>query len=343
MRRLPVYFVIDVSESMVGEKQRHVERGIQGIMTELMGNPYALETVHISVIVFAGRARVLVPLTDVCAFSMPSLPVGSGTALSEGLELLMQELDTSVTKTTRESKGDWKPIVFLFTDGMPTDKPEAAIRKWCREYAKRATLVAVSIGEHADTRLLCRLTETVLRLNKTDDASFASFFAWVTASIEVSSATLDAGGEREARLPAASGINLEKVTSESTYKTREDGLILLGQCARTRDYYLMRFSDEDDTGNSYVLEQGYKIEKETYLALSGREGSTRHVSSDSLYGKPGASYPCPCCNNQVSLVFCGNCGRISCSDGYTAECPWCGNAGRLGSGGGAIDVARAQG
>lgn len=342
MRRLPVYFVIDVSESMVGEKQRHVERGIRGIMQELMGNPYALETVYISVIVFAGQAQLFVPLTDVCMFSMPSLPVGSGTALAEGLKLLMRELDCSVTKTTRENKGDWKPIVFLFTDGIPTDNPDATIQKWRNEYANRATLVAVSIGEHANTQLLCRLTNNVLRLNKTDDASFSSFFSWVTASIEMSSASLESSGDGEARLPDASGINLEKVTESSSYKTKEDGLILLGQCAQKKEYYLLRFSDAEGSSGDFVLEQCYRIDKESYLALSGKQDVAQHVSSDRLYGKTGASYACPCCGNRVCLVFCGDCGKISCSDGHKAECPWCGNAGVLGTGG-AIDVARAQG
>jgi uncharacterized protein YegL len=34
------------------------------------------------------------------------------------------------------SKGDWKPIVYLFTDGKPTDDATTAIERWKRDYAQ---------------------------------------------------------------------------------------------------------------------------------------------------------------------------------------------------------------
>ena len=36
---------------------------------------------------------------------------------------------TTNIKTTLEKKGDWKPIVFLFTDGTPTDDPSSAFAR----------------------------------------------------------------------------------------------------------------------------------------------------------------------------------------------------------------------
>ena len=59
MRRLPIYFLIDVSESMVGEPITQVEKGMRNIIQELRTDPYALETVFVSVIVFAGKAKIL--------------------------------------------------------------------------------------------------------------------------------------------------------------------------------------------------------------------------------------------------------------------------------------------
>ena len=42
MRRLPIYFLIDVSESMVGEPITQVENGMRNIIQELRTDPYAL-------------------------------------------------------------------------------------------------------------------------------------------------------------------------------------------------------------------------------------------------------------------------------------------------------------
>lgn len=121
MRRLPIYFLIDVSESMVGEPIIQVEKGMRNIIQELRTDPYALETVFVSVIVFAGKEKVLSPLTELYKFYPPQFPIGGGTSLGTALDCLMNDIDKSVKKTTVEMKGDWKPIIFLFLTGcQPT-------------------------------------------------------------------------------------------------------------------------------------------------------------------------------------------------------------------------------
>ena len=52
MRRLPIYFLIDVSESMVGDPISEVQDGIATIIQELKTDPRALETVWISIVVY---------------------------------------------------------------------------------------------------------------------------------------------------------------------------------------------------------------------------------------------------------------------------------------------------
>ena len=116
MRRLPIYFLIDVSESMVGEPILEVEEGLSTIIQTLKKDAHAMETVWVSIIIFAGQAKTLVPLNDIVSFYPPKFPIGSGTSLSKGLGHLMFELRKNIIKTTIENKGDWKPIIFLLTD-----------------------------------------------------------------------------------------------------------------------------------------------------------------------------------------------------------------------------------
>lgn len=120
MRRLPVYFLVDVSESMVGEPIQQVENGMRQIVQELRTDPYALETAFISVIAFAGKAKSLSPLTELYKFYPPTFPIGGGTSLGTALDFLMDDIDRNVVKTTEERKGDWKPIIFLLqTEHLP--------------------------------------------------------------------------------------------------------------------------------------------------------------------------------------------------------------------------------
>ena len=140
MRRLPVYFLIDVSESMIGEPIEQIEVGIGTIIKELKTDPFALETVWISIIGFAGKSKVITPLQDIISFYPPKIPIGSGTSLSKGLDTLMNTIDKEVTKTTLECKGDWKPLIFLLTDGVPTDDTSNAFKRWNDHYRKNTSV-----------------------------------------------------------------------------------------------------------------------------------------------------------------------------------------------------------
>ena len=79
MRRLPIYFLIDISESMVGEPIQQVEEGLSTIIQSLKTDPNAIETVWVSIIVFAGQAKTLVPLQEIISFYPPKFPIGSST------------------------------------------------------------------------------------------------------------------------------------------------------------------------------------------------------------------------------------------------------------------------
>ena len=102
MRRLPIYFLVDVSESMVGEPIQQVQDGMRMIVQELRTDPYALETAYISVIAFAGKAKSVTPLTELYKFYPPTFPIGGGTSLGAALNFLMDDMDKSLVKTTLE-------------------------------------------------------------------------------------------------------------------------------------------------------------------------------------------------------------------------------------------------
>ena len=206
MRRLPIYFLIDVSESMVGEQIQYVEDGLSAIIRELKTDPYALETAWISVLVFAGQARTLVPLREVISFYPPRFPIGGGTSLTKGLGHLMYELRKNTIATTATQKGDWKPIVFLFTDGSPTDDTSAVIREWKEHWQNKANLIAISFGEENNLSILKELTDTVLLFKNTSAQSYREFFRWITASVKSSSLSISNNG---------SGIELAKLTDDS--------------------------------------------------------------------------------------------------------------------------------
>lgn len=72
-RRLPVYLLLDCSDSMAGEPIEAVRQGMKALLSELRCDPMALETAYLSVITFASTAQEGTTLTDLIQFQEPSL------------------------------------------------------------------------------------------------------------------------------------------------------------------------------------------------------------------------------------------------------------------------------
>ncbi len=196
MRRLPVYLLLDTSGSMSGEPIEAVKNGVQVMISSLRQNPQAIETAYLSVITFDSDARQIIPLTDLASFQMVDIKATGVTALGEALKLVAHKMDTEVAKTTAEQKGDWKPLVFIMTDGIPTDDWQSGLVEFKKR--KTAFTIACAAGSGADTNILKQITDNVVSLDTADSASIGKFFQWVTASIGVTSTKVeDAGKEVE--------------------------------------------------------------------------------------------------------------------------------------------------
>ncbi|WP_436487829.1 vWA domain-containing protein [Chitinophaga sp. ARDCPP14] len=193
MRRLPVYLLLDTSGSMNGEPIEAVKNGVQIMINSLRQNPQAIETAFISIITFDSSARQVVPLTDLASFQMVDIKATGTTALGEALQLVSNCIDHEVAKTTTEKKGDWKPLVFIMTDGIPTDNWQSGLTAF--KQRKVAYTIACAAGSGADTVILKQITDNVLSLDTADSQSIARFFAWVTASIGVTSTKVEDAGK----------------------------------------------------------------------------------------------------------------------------------------------------
>ena len=329
MRRLPIFFVLDVSESMVGEDLRSLEGGVSEIVSSLRGDAHALETVHLSVLAFAGKARVLTPLMDLVSFYAPRLPVGSGTSLGAALNLLMDEIDRKVVRRSATQKGDYRPFVYLMTDGRPTDDVEPAIERWRQGYEKRTALVAVAIGEHADTSVLSRLTEHVILFNHRNPGDFQEMIRWVTASISVQSQAVESGKVSLAKTPTG----VLDLLREPLAKTQLDDKVVLleGRCQRHKVPYLLKFAALRVSPGMHVEHSMYGIVGayavgDDYAEWSDPALVAPTINTTRLLGGAG----CPHCANRYAFAVCA-CGKLHCIGGDgEATCPWCGKLGRYG-------------
>ncbi len=189
MRRLPVYLLLDTSGSMLGEPIEAVKNGMQILVSTLRQDPYALETAYLSVLTFDHEARQQVPLTELASFQTPAIAATGTTAFGAALGLLAERIEAEVAKSSTGAKGDWKPLVFIMTDGLPTDDWQAGLAKL--KAVPTGLIVACAAGTNADTKILKQITEVVVQLDTADASTIKAFFKWVSASISTGSQKVD--------------------------------------------------------------------------------------------------------------------------------------------------------
>lgn len=191
MRRLPVYLLLDTSGSMTGEPIEQVKNGVQSLVAALRRDPQALETAYLSVITFDSAAKQVVPLCDLASFQPPDLRASGTTSLGPALELVADCVARELVKTSHDVKGDWKPMVFIMTDGAPDAGWERGLARFRSE--KWGVVIGCAIGAGGDRKVLEQIAgaESVVVMETADSASFAAFFKWVSASISTGSQRVD--------------------------------------------------------------------------------------------------------------------------------------------------------
>ena len=177
-RRLPIYFIINVSESMIGEPIEEVKNGMKYMISTLLDNYGAIETAFISVITFNSVANQLTPLSDLVSFQMKDINTAGVASLGSGLNLLSNCIENEVIKKTLESKGDWEPIVFLMTDDNLLKNEDFQTELNNFKSKKQCKLIVCISSNKSDVFLIKNISDEIIELSGLNIDSFKKQINW---------------------------------------------------------------------------------------------------------------------------------------------------------------------
>lgn len=159
-RTMVLFFLVDTSGSMYGEKIGTVNSAIEEVVPELkeISEANADAQIKVATLAFSTGARWIDPAPVAAEnFRWNYLDSGGTTDLGEACKRLNEKLSRNAFMS--DATGSFAPAIFLMSDGEPTDNYKHGLEKLKQNnWFKKAIKVAVAIGEDANTDVLADFT-----------------------------------------------------------------------------------------------------------------------------------------------------------------------------------------
>lgn len=195
MRRLPIYFLVDTCFSMTGKPIEMVENCINSAVKSLKSNPIAFETIVISVIAY-GNNKITFheSYNNLIEVSDQNFYCSGYSNINYGMEAVREDYTRNFISTTIEKKGDWKPMVFVFTGIAPNTKIDSTLisffeAKFSHGYIDYIdSFIRTDVGEeYQDYLLKAKFTIIVTSENEFTRKSFQDYYSEVYSYQDVDS------------------------------------------------------------------------------------------------------------------------------------------------------------
>lgn len=185
--RQPLVLLVDTSSSMAADLPE-VAAGLEGLRSALVRDTVARNRVELVVVTFGGRVTVHGDFGEAALFEPPPLEASGDTPMAAALTQALDLLAAKKQAYRRSGLDYYRPLLFLLTDGEPTDMarwPEAVRRVREAERDRQVVLLAVGTQTAGFARLKELSPERVpLQLK---EARWETMFQWLSRSLQARS------------------------------------------------------------------------------------------------------------------------------------------------------------
>lgn len=211
--RIPVILALDTSDSMLTTRKgqdrspmKALEGALDVIQSSISSDPLARKRADISFLVYGTEVHDPTPFATVDAehFALPVLQQNGLTSTNQAIMDALNLVEARKEEYKAAGIKYYRPIIFLLTDGLPTDpeKHAEAVQQLQAALDQKKTSFYTIAIEGADLEQLATYptsspTQKPLEL---DGTKFEEFFTWLSASL--SSVSQSRPGEGNVAIPA---------------------------------------------------------------------------------------------------------------------------------------------
>ncbi|MDR0749786.1 MAG: VWA domain-containing protein [Tannerellaceae bacterium] len=225
-KTMVLFFVVDTSGSMNGEKIGSVNSAIEEVIPEIrdISSENADAQIEIAVLQFDSGCRWITSSgpVEVEKFHWNQVDAAGVTDFGAACRELNQKLSTK--EFMKRAGGSYAPVVILLSDGEPTDnwQPELDDLKQ-NNWFTASIKVAIAVGYDANHDVLKQFTgssESVLEVHNSEALKRMVKFVSVRSS-QVGSASNQAGGETKSKQQQLND-DLKEIKEEATTDFSDD-------------------------------------------------------------------------------------------------------------------------
>lgn len=186
---LPVLLLLDVSDSMAGEKINNLNNAVSEMINSFKNEKVDVE-IQVAVITFGSECKISQKYMNASDIRWQNLQAGGNTPLGECLKLAKEIIEDKETTPSRA----YRPAVILVSDGYPTDIWQEPMMSFISNgRSSKCDRMAMAIGNDADKEMLSLfLKGTKNHLFEAKDAAdIFKFFKYVTMSVTMRSKSVN--------------------------------------------------------------------------------------------------------------------------------------------------------
>ncbi|HTU66150.1 MAG TPA: VWA domain-containing protein [Steroidobacteraceae bacterium] len=190
-QRLACVLLIDCSGSMSQDNQmEQVNIGLREFEQALKEDALASVRVVVSVIAFGtpNGVDVVQEWTDAIDFTAPQFTATGGTPMGAAVDLALDTLEAMTRHFRDNGIAQYKPWLFIFTDGQPTDDFHAAARRCADAVEKRKVIVWPITTQPQGAKELKEFVGPSGNVFAIKTANVRELFRWLSDSVKAGSA-----------------------------------------------------------------------------------------------------------------------------------------------------------